>query len=48
MRTIKFRGKDKEEKWHYGNFAITNCGETCILENDLTWTDDGFHTNEFD
>lgn len=48
MRERKFRGKDNQGQWHYGSLVIYNDGTFAIAENDQTWTDDGYHNNEFE
>lgn len=47
MRKHKFRGQDKQGKWHYGSLVIFNNGTFAIAENDPTWTDDGYHNDDF-
>lgn len=47
-REIKFRGQDENGVWHYGGIIYYNDGRVAITENDPTWTDDGFHNDEFD
>lgn len=46
-RTIKFRGQDYQRHWHYGSLVIYNDGTFAIAENDPTWTDDGYHNDDF-
>lgn len=46
-RNIKFRGQDYQRHWHYGSFVMFNNGSYAIAENDPTWTDDGYHNDDF-
>ena len=48
MRTLKFRGQDYQRHWHYGSHVVFNDGSVAIAENDPTWTDDGYHNDDFD
>jgi len=48
MRERKFRGQDYQRHWHYGSLVICNDGTYAIAENDPTWTDDGYHNDEFE
>lgn len=47
MREHKYRGKDKQGKWHYGSLVVYNNGTFAIAENDPTWTDDVYHNDDF-
>lgn len=47
MSKYKFRGQDYKGQWHYGCLVIYNNETFAIAENDPTWTDDGFHNDDF-
>ena len=47
MREIKFRGKDANGKWFFGDLHQWNNGEVYIGVHDDSWTDDGLHSQSY-
>ena len=49
MRTIKFRGREiKTSEWKYGDLMQLNDGSIRIGVQSKTWTDDGYHNNDYE